>query len=88
MAAKEILKNPMVQKLIATFDLQIPDELKTQQTLRTKHSLNITDYSFENGFIVINEIELLDENGKHIKKIEPDVAFAALDQFICTFKMK
>jgi len=78
----------MVRKLIATFDLQIPDELKTQKTLREKHSLNITDYSLENGFIVINEIELLDENGKHIKNVEPDVAFASLDEFICTFKMK
>jgi len=78
--ANEVLKNPLVKQLIQTFDLQPP--------LRTEHTLNVIDYSLENGFIVINEIELLDRNGEHIKKIEPDDAMAAMDQFIVTFRMK
>lgn len=80
MSQKEILQMPVVKQLIKTFDLQPP--------LRTEHSLNIIDFEFENGFIVINEIELLDKNGKHVKMIDPEDAFASMDQFVVTFRMK
>lgn len=78
--ANNILKNPMVKKLIETFDLQPP--------LRTEHTLNVLEYTFENGFIVIHEIELLDRNGNHVRNIEPDDEFSAMDQFIVTFRIK
>lgn len=77
--SKKILQNPMVQKLIETFNLQPP--------LRTEHSLNVTEYTFENGFIVIHEMELLDKNGDHVKPIDPETAMAAMDQFIVTFRI-
>ena len=80
MSQKEILQNPMVKQLIKTFDLQPP--------LRTEHSLNVTNFELENGFIVINEIELLNSNGEHIKNLDPDDVAASLDQFVVTFRMK
>ena len=79
MAVNNVLQNKMVKQLMETFDLQPP--------LRTEHSLNVTEFTVENGFIVIHELELLDKNGKHVKTLDPENAGQFIDQFLVTFRI-
>jgi len=79
MGIGKILQNPMVKQLMEKFNLQQP--------LRTEHSLNVVEYTVENGFIVIHELELLDKNGNHVKTLDPETAGPNMDQFIVTFRV-
>ena len=80
MSKDKILSDPVVLNLIDKFNLDVP--------LRENHTLNISKYSIESGFIVIDEIELLDINGKLVKLVDPETAYQSINQFIVTFNRK
>ena len=75
MTQDQILANKNVQALVQTLDLDAPDY----------KSLNVCDYSLENGFIVINDIEVLDRKGKHIKFADLEKVIDHLDKYNVTF---
>ena len=78
MSVKDILSDPNVLSLIKTFDLTPP--------MNEKYSLNISDFELENGFIVINEIQLMNKKGEFIKNVDPETVFDQLNQFVVTFR--
>ena len=53
----KILNDLMIAKLVETFDLETPEQLV----------LNVYDYEYVDGKIIINSIEVLDGNLKFIK---------------------
>jgi DNA-binding Xre family transcriptional regulator len=72
-----ILDDTNVKLLIEVMDLQKP----------TPTSLEITKYEFVKGTgIVINQIKVLDENGKYIKFAELEKVSDYLNKFPVKFK--
>ena len=78
MTQDQILANKNVQALIHTLDLDAPDY----------KSLNVCDYSLENGFIAINVIEVLDRDGNHLRYADLNKVVDHLDKYNVTFKNK
>ncbi len=73
----DILDDPNVKLLIEIMDLQKP----------TPASLEITRYEFVKGTgIVINQVKVLDENGKYIKFAELEKVSDYLNKFPVKFK--
>lgn len=70
-----LLNNPNVKQLTKTFDLKKP------------FRLNICDYEFENGFIVINNIELLDDEGNHKRYVDLEKVLPYLEESLISFSM-
>lgn len=75
----KLLSNPNTQLLIKTFDLAMPQNTKT---------LHVTEYYVENGFIIIEEIEVLDAHGNFVKHADMDRVVDHLSDYIVTFKSK
>lgn len=75
MTQDQILAQKNVQDLVKTLDLDAPDH----------RILNVCDYSLENGFIVINEIEILDREGEHIRFADLERVINHLDKYNVTF---
>lgn len=75
-----LTKDPNVRLLIKTFDLVMPRS--------KKYTFNVTEYSLENGFIVMSEIEVLDANGAFVKKVDPEDVYEYLEGYNVTFEMK
>lgn len=70
-----LLNNPNVKQLIKTFDLKKP------------FRLNICDYEYSNGFIVINEIELLDDDGNHVRHVDLEKVLPYLEESLVSFAL-
>tara|TARA_R110000751_G_scaffold209035_2_gene312895 strand:+ start:1056 stop:1295 length:240 start_codon:yes stop_codon:yes gene_type:complete len=75
MTQDQILSSDKVKNLIKTMDLDAPPHI----------TLNVSDYSIENGFIVINEIEVLDGDGNHLRFAELEKVISHLDKYEVTF---
>lgn len=79
MSKDTIISGRNVQLLIKTFDLAMPQNTKT---------LHVTEYYVENGFIIIEEIEVLDSQGNVVKHADLDRVVDHLSDYIVTFKRK
>lgn len=71
----KILNDPMILKLIETFDLNTPEE----------SILKICDYEFINNKIVINKIEVLDKNGKILRFANLEKVMPYLSKYYTIF---
>lgn len=71
----KMLNDPMVLKLIETFDLKTPEE----------SILKICDYEFINNKIVINKIEVLDKNGKILRFANLEKVMPYLSKYYTIF---
>jgi hypothetical protein len=75
MSKDKLLADKNVKELISVMDLDAPPHI----------TLNVCDYSLENGFIVINEIEVLDGDGKHLRFAELEKVIDHLGNYKVTF---
>jgi len=71
----KMLNDPMVMKLIETFDLKTPDEC----------TLRICDYEFINNKILINKIQVLDKNGKILRFADLEKVVPYLSKYYTIF---
>ncbi len=71
-----ILAQPNTQLLIKAFDLTMPQNTATLQVSR---------YYVENGFIIIEEIEVL-KDGVFVRHADLDLVIDHLSDYIVTFK--
>lgn len=71
----KILNDPMIAKLVETFDLETPEQLV----------LNVCDYEYVNGKIIINSIEVLDGNLKFIKFADLEKVMPHINKYYTTF---
>jgi hypothetical protein len=71
----KILNDPMIAKLVETFDLETPEQLV----------LNVSNYEFIDGKIIINSIEVLDSNLKFIKFADLQKVTPHLNKYYTTF---
>lgn len=71
-----ILSDKRVQLLTKTFDLKKP------------FRLNVCDYEFDNGFVIINNIELIDDEGNHVRYVDLEKVLPYLEESLVTFGMK
>ena len=68
-------KNPNVQLLAKTMDLDLP-----------KWYLTVSDYHYQDGQIVINKINLFDTNGKFIKFVDNEKVIEHLNKYPIAFE--
>lgn len=72
-----MIDHPMVKELIKHMDLEVPQPA----------SFEITRYEYVDGVgIVINQIKVLDNNGKYIKFAKLEQVTPYLHKFPCKFK--
>ena len=67
--------NPNVQLLASTMGLDMPENY-----------LSISEYTFENGQIVINKIKLLDSKGKFIRFVDNKKVLDHLSKYVIKFE--
>lgn len=77
MSTTSVISGKNVQMLIKTFDLEMPEKTIT---------LNVTDYYIENGFIIIERIDVLDDKGDFKKEADLEKVLSHLHDHIVTFK--
>jgi len=71
----KMLNDPMILKLIETFDLEAPEQLV----------LNVCDYAYVDGKIIINSIQVLDSNLKFVKFADLEKVTPHLKKYYTTF---
>jgi len=75
MTQDKLLASKNVQDLAKVLDLEVSPH----------RTLNVCDYEMEDGFIVINEIEVLDQDGVHIKYADLGKVLDHLHNYHVTF---
>jgi hypothetical protein len=70
-----LLNNPNVKQLTKTFDLKTP------------FRLNVCDYEFDNGFIIINNIELINDKGEHVRYVDLEKVLPYLEESLVSFAL-
>jgi hypothetical protein len=55
--------------------------------LKTPFRLNVCDYEFDNGFIIINNIELINDKGEHVRYVDLEKVLPYLEESLVSFAL-